>query len=744
MKKTTETGKYKITYMYFIFIVLLICPIIYSDEAIFGTVVHRTIFFWFGVDVLFFVFLLSKAKNEIVVKISTFQGVVLLNLLLTILSSLIGSVSFYHSMFGSFERMMGLISILHFVIFFLVLSGNKFSDQQWKWLFIILIVVGVISGLIGIITIEKQDDRRLTSNLANPMHASVYMLSLIFIVLSSFRRNTIKTNKKTKFVFVSLKIIIVLFFSIILFYTLTRAGILALIIGLTTALLLYGLVQSAYRKIVFSVLGSIFLLLFIIYINRTDKWVIENRILFKLTNLNLQADSIGSRIKLWKMVINNLAEKPILGWGQENFVYFYAKHYEPYLYDVGFWYDSAHNIFLDKLVITGIVGLFFFFAVFIVLILMIWNKKSELTLWEKSIFSGYLIAYLVFMSFGFESFISLFFFYGITIYLHQKSSPAKNAVIKVPNKIKFIVLFIGVLGSFFSIYQFVIKTYQANTLLTEAHKSRNLGDLVALYQEAEKTSLIGKFDALLQLSSKHIYLRDNKLITQQDKLFFKENVNSMYKKVESKYPNNPILLTQHGFVFWTCGDVKSAINIYEKVKNISPKRQNNIIALGNLYLNDNQPKQAFEHFEKAYLMDTSYHLPLFYMAYCKAVLREEQFVDKYLKMVSPKDVKENIHLVYTAYAINNRYADYFDYLLQVNPKDVFRLETYAYWAERGREQRDYRAVHAAVVSFLNHYLKNSSLKTVDRVMKKIMDTQPAEPIEKTFNELYEYRLSLNK
>lgn len=70
-----------------------------------------------------------------------------------------------------------------------------------------------------------------------------------------------------------------------------------------------------------------------------------------------------TRLLLWKQSIIAFKEKPIFGWGMENFNVPFEKHYNPY-FEV--WYDRAHNIFFDYLVMTGILGLLSFAGIFVV------------------------------------------------------------------------------------------------------------------------------------------------------------------------------------------------------------------------------------------------------------------------------------------------------------------------------------------------------------------------------------------
>jgi hypothetical protein len=59
-------------------------------------------------------------------------------------------------------------------------------------------------------------------------------------------------------------------------------------------------------------------------------------------------------------------ERPILGWGQENFKIAYNRHFDPeYLHYEGGWFDRAHNKIAEVAVQTGAIGLIGYASIFL-------------------------------------------------------------------------------------------------------------------------------------------------------------------------------------------------------------------------------------------------------------------------------------------------------------------------------------------------------------------------------------------
>ena len=107
-------------------------------------------------------------------------------------------------------------------------------------------------------------------------------------------------------------------------------------------------------------------------------------------------------------------ERPIFGWGPENFSIALEKHYLPQ-FEV--WYDRAHNVFFDYLTQTGILGLLSYLGIFATFYWQFFSKtrlnakqklleankqgkgKSPITNYQSLIFNSLLfalpVAYLV-------------------------------------------------------------------------------------------------------------------------------------------------------------------------------------------------------------------------------------------------------------------------------------------------------------------------------------------------------------
>jgi O-antigen ligase len=83
----------------------------------------------------------------------------------------------------------------------------------------------------------------------------------------------------------------------------------------------------------------------------------------RILDVSVSAETFQTRLLLWKQALIITKERPILGWGPENFSPAFEKHYLPQ-FEV--WFDRAHNIFLDYLAQTGILGLLSYLSIFVI------------------------------------------------------------------------------------------------------------------------------------------------------------------------------------------------------------------------------------------------------------------------------------------------------------------------------------------------------------------------------------------
>lgn len=364
------------------------------------------------------------------------------------------------SFWGSPLRAEGALNFLFF-IFFAILISLTIKNNDWKRIWGFSFVIGVLVSLFGIFQYFK-----LLSNIIVPTEGGVsattgysgfmaiYIMVLFFMALSFGLLE--KTDKK-KLYFYCLPVFI---FSIII--TGARATYLAAIIAV-----FYYLLSKPVRKLLWQFFEEVFpkkiklvkiitgvillaLIAGIVYLNLPNKILPNNKIVsylaYRLSIKQAILDLTEARFSAWKIGIEGIKEKPIFGWGPENFQTVFGKYYSPFLpgMDNRFWWDRAHNFLVEYAINAGVPFLILFI---LFTCLLFWHlqkaKKSILKLNNNSeipiLIHGIqaaLIGYFTALLFTFEGFVTqlpLFLIFGYSFYITAKN---KNAAIKEKENIQ--------------------------------------------------------------------------------------------------------------------------------------------------------------------------------------------------------------------------------------------------------------------------------------------------------------------
>lgn len=109
------------------------------------------------------------------------------------------------------------------------------------------------------------------------------------------------------------------------------------------------------------------------------------------------SQATGARPLVWEMSEGVISQKPLLGWGTDNFDRVFEMNYDNRLlqdeYGNEAWFDRAHNIFIDQLVDNGFVGLVFYILVYIVVIFCLIYTALRSTEKKDRFFASILIVY---------------------------------------------------------------------------------------------------------------------------------------------------------------------------------------------------------------------------------------------------------------------------------------------------------------------------------------------------------------
>ena len=406
----------------------------------------KTIVFRIVLSILLFFFILQKTQINADKTDLCRYGLpfwLLIGLLGIFFLATIFSLDPHFSFWGSPYRSGGFLNFAFYIVFaILVFSIIRQKDWQKIWDFAIFIgiLVSIIAifqqfGLISKIFIPFES--RPPSTIGGPIFLAIYLLLLSFLALS-FGIKEVKLWKKI-FYFLSL----LLFFSVAIFIAQSRAVFLGFVAGFLWFIFFY---PKKLLLLKFSALIILILGVFGLYFLKTypEKiYSIQNEIIRSSIGRILTIFTTGdpSRTSSWKVSWKALKERPILGYGPENFSIGFDKFYDPSLPQItrewGSWWDRAHNFVFDIGVTAGIPALIIYLALFGVLFFQLQklkhtdehkldNRSTQITAHGiQATFLAYLVAN--FFSFDtFSTYLILFLLISYSLFLIQSASPPKG------------------------------------------------------------------------------------------------------------------------------------------------------------------------------------------------------------------------------------------------------------------------------------------------------------------------------
>lgn len=401
--------------------------VLVSTKFIFPFIVPKILLFRSLVLLILagYILLLVVNWQKYQIKFSDINLVVSLFFVSFCLSTFFG-VDWYKSFWDNHERMLGLFTIFHFIIFYFVSTTLINKKIEWYWFFRIFLLAGTLVMLLGVIQridsefLLNKNSHRVSATLGNAIYYSGYGLFLFFIGILLFF--------KEKNVLWKIGAIIgglLGFFGI--FLGGTRGTLLGLLAGVFVVAFCY-LVISPSKKLKLTVIFSIFILGFGLLIFRNTALVRGIPVLGRLLDFSsLMQGTGGTRIMAWRIAISAWLERPLFGWGPNNYYYAFNEYYNPKLLEHGFgetWFDNAHSSVFNTLTVQGIIGFILYVGLFTVPIYLLWKKYRAGQL-DKIItfFSiGFLTAHFVHNAFVFENPTSYLYFFFFLAFINAQIS----------------------------------------------------------------------------------------------------------------------------------------------------------------------------------------------------------------------------------------------------------------------------------------------------------------------------------
>ncbi len=327
------------------------------------------------------------------------------------------------SFWSNYERMDGWVTLAHLFAYFVVAVSVLNTEKLWRyWWYTSLAVSGIV-GITGLFQLlgAGEGPIRLDARLGNATYLGVYMLFHIAIAALLFARTWVKDvrNRATAaWIYGPL----IALNSVILFFTATRGAMLGLLGGAVLAGLILVFLNPRSRTARWTIAGLVALMVFggIFWMARETAFVRGILPLYRIATL-LEDTTTYSRFMNWGMAWQGVQERPILGWGHENYAAVFDKYYNPNMWGQEPWFDRTHNIVLDWLIAGGVLGFAAYLSLYFFALLALW-RSGAFEPYERAILTGLFAGYFFYLLFTFDNILSYILFVSTLAYIAARAT----------------------------------------------------------------------------------------------------------------------------------------------------------------------------------------------------------------------------------------------------------------------------------------------------------------------------------
>jgi len=434
MKKETGLLKAIIAGLYlapltlFFFIRHTLFPLVTGKVFAFHIVVELIFVVWVGLVVFF---------PHYRIKLNRFDVALIFLMGIVFLSGFFG-INLSRSFWSVQGRAIGIFSLLHFTALYFVARSIS-RRLNWRKYFCYLFLVSLaVAGVAAwqrfvpgrIFGVISDSPSRPGSFLGNPSFLAAYLIITVFIGAWLVY---LERNKLIKFALGAG----VMLEAAVIFFTGTRGAILglalgALIIFIGRAAIRYRVLSVQGRKpsqriyqngFALSVLG---LIIFggVFFVTRSATVWQSVPGLDRVATISFADVTTQSRLIAWRTAGRVFRERPLLGWGWENFKYGFDKYYDTELLTTGindtFW-DKPHNTFLEFLTTTGLFGFLAYLYLLGLAVRQTLNVPDNFKIFGLALLAGYAVQNI----FVFDTFGSYLMMFIVFAYLADHKAAVK-------------------------------------------------------------------------------------------------------------------------------------------------------------------------------------------------------------------------------------------------------------------------------------------------------------------------------
>ncbi len=407
--------------------------------------------------------------------------------LVSLLLSTFTSVDWYRSFWDGHERMLGVFTLTHYIAFYFVLTHVGFDKAKWEWLLRCFMAAATVVMVVGVgqkinpTLLLNNGSQRVAGTLGNSIYLGGYGLFLIFLSVFAGWRERERAWRMYA-------ITTGLFGVAGLLFSGTRGTLVGLAAGLIVSAITLVVTSSRGSQIRKWVGGAAIAgvaVVALLYAFRTTSFVRNIPAVGVLVNTSVSSATAGTRIMSWQIAIEAWQEKPVFGWGVNNFFYAFNEYYRPEFLRYGWgetWFDNAHNIIMNTLATQGAIGVVAFLGIFgaagWMLIGAYRAKRIDLPVLVFGL--GFLTAHLVQATFVFENPTSMLYLFFTLAMLNQLAMQPQTVKLGSDKQVGTGLLVTAGIVAALVIYTTNIRVANGNKLTLKALQSLYSNPVLAL------------------------------------------------------------------------------------------------------------------------------------------------------------------------------------------------------------------------------------------------------------------------
>lgn len=601
--------------------------IVFSPSFLYPYIVGKAFVFRFAIIIAFCAFVyLSFTDKEHRPRVTAFSLAFTVFVIIMGISAIF-SIDPSRSFWSNYERMEGYINLLFLFILTVSVTTFRVKEYEWDKLFKLHLVVSfIVSGvavlqklvymlgfsklantaIIGL-CFAQGENCRVDSFLGNSIYLGIYSAMTFWLIIYAIFAKKVKNDLLPILAGINL---------VAVYFSGTRGVWLGMALGFVVLLLAKYWFDGNKKAVAFTFLSTVLVVValtgFLVYAKKNNI-AQDVTIVARLSSIN----TLFARWNIWETALVSWKQKPVFGWGQENFIHAFNLNYNPAMYGQETFFDHPHNTYLGWLVFGGLLG---FLAFIFLMGMAIYGMVKSHLMQEKTndlvipILLALVTTYLVHIFFVFDNLTSSLLFILVSIYFgHFHSFGVLNLQIINP-KYKDIFRYTLIIFGVFLIYKVVYLPSYANLLVIDAmtqqvrgtsqEKLEGLKNIQKKYEQAIDLNTFGTYEIREFYLQKSLDLinaasKDDDQNVKAEVVSIANSALMQFAKQIELNPQDHRAKFMLGMYYLQTQNYDLAIETLQKAVELAPNKQIALIYLAKAYAVKGDMENAFKYYQKA-------------------------------------------------------------------------------------------------------------------------------------------------